>query len=78
MTRPTLALIGEAGEREYVIPESKMRGGGVSVAVTVNSGTDAREVAQAAAVATYRSVFGAIENSGSTARRVRHALERRL
>lgn len=33
MTRPTLALLGEGGEPEYVIPQSKMRGfggGGIS------------------------------------------------
>lgn len=27
MNRPTLALIGEGGEREFVIPESRMRRG---------------------------------------------------
>lgn len=41
VTRPTLALIGEGGEREYVIPESKMGrfgggGGGIQIgSVTV-------------------------------------------
>lgn len=55
-----------------------MRGGGVSVSVTVNSGTDSREVAQAAAAATFRGVFDAMENSGTAARRVRRALDRRL
>ena len=36
MTRPTLALIGEGGEDEYVIPASKMgRMGGGGVVVNV-------------------------------------------
>lgn len=40
--RATLAIIGEGGEREYVIPESKM-GGGQSVVVNFYGVTDARE-----------------------------------
>jgi hypothetical protein len=39
--RPTFALLGEAGEREYVIPESKMgavlsKGGGGGRSYTIN------------------------------------------
>lgn len=77
VTRPTLALLGEGGEDEYVIPRSKMRGGG---GVTVNIGgvsVQAADLDAAASVAAAR-VFDAVRNSGQYARGMRHGLERRL
>ena len=48
--RPTLALLGEGGEREYVIPESKMRGGVQLGGIHLNvAGLSAEEAAALAA-----------------------------
>lgn len=77
MTRPTLALIGEGGEDEYVIPASKMpRGGGVSVTVNVG-GVQAGNL-EAAANAAAAKVRDAVLQSGGYARTIRHGLDRRL
>lgn len=35
VNRPTLAVVGEAGEREYIIPEHKMGGASVSVSMPI-------------------------------------------
>lgn len=79
MTRPTLALIGEGGEDEYVVPASKMGrmgGGGVTVSIGgVNvQATDLEAAANAAAA----KVYDAVRNSGQYARGIRHGLDRRL
>lgn len=44
---PTLALIGEKGKREYVIPEDRMPGGSMTVVVPV--AIDGREIARVTA-----------------------------
>lgn len=68
--RPTLALIGEGGENEYVIPESKMQqflggsGGNTNVTVTnyINGAQDPRMVAQEVSDA----IMSALGSSNST------------
>lgn len=79
MTRPTLALIGEGGEDEYVIPASKMgrMGGG---GVTVNVGgvnVQAGDLGAAADLAAAK-VRDAVLNSGDYSRSMRRGLQRRL
>jgi hypothetical protein len=61
----TLALLGEAGEREYVIPESRMGRGGGGGAVVVHSHLylDGRELASALE----RPLGELINNQGSSA-----------
>ncbi len=77
MNRPTLALIGEGGEREFVIPESKLRsaasrwGGGAVVApgaITVNAapGQDPRAIA--------RFTIAELQRSMARSRRTRRSM----
>jgi len=78
VTRPTLALIGEGGEDEYVVPASKMgrMGGGVTVNVGgVN--VQASDLGAAADLAAAK-VRDAVLNSGDYSRSLRHGLSRRL
>ncbi len=71
VTRPTLALVGEAGP-EAIIPLSKMRGGGggvvVNLAVEVNQGDG--EVTQARVAGL---VAKAVRESPALARHFRNA-----
>lgn len=51
VSSPTMALLGEGGENEYVIPESKMRswlggGGATTIYVTVNEASSAQATAE--------------------------------
>jgi hypothetical protein len=78
VTRPTLAVIGEGGEDEFVVPASKMPRGGGGVAVTVNLGGVQAGNLDAAASAAAVKVYDAVRNSGQYARGIRHGLERRL
>lgn len=79
MTRPTLALIGEGGEDEYVVPASKMgRMGGGGVTVNVGGVSVQATDLEAAANAAAAKVYDAVRNSGQYARGIRHGLERRL
>ena len=78
MTRPTLALVGDGGEDEFVIPKSKMgrMGGGV----TVNVGGVNVQAAnlEAAADLAAAKVHAAVLNSGDYSRSMRRGLSRRL
>ena len=48
VTRPTLAMIGEGGEPEAVIPLSKMGGmGTMNITVNMPAGADGNDVVQA-------------------------------
>lgn len=79
MTRPTLALIGEGGEDEYVVPASKMgRMGGGGVTVNVGGVNVQATNLEAAANAAAAKVYDAVRNSGQYARGIRHGLDRRL
>lgn len=79
MTRPTLALIGEGGEDEYVIPASKMgRMGGGGVVVNVGGVNVQSSNLEAAADMAAAKVRDAVLNSGDYSRSLRHGLSRRL
>ena len=79
MTRPTLALVGDGGEDEYVIPASKMgRMGGGGVVVNVGGVNVSAGNLEAAASASAAKVYDAVRNSGNYARGIRQGLERRL
>lgn len=76
--RPTLALLGEGGEREYVIPESKMPGlsfGGINI--SISGGDDPRQIAAIAGAAAERKVLEAL-TSGRWRRGAKGALDSTL
>lgn len=78
VSKPTLALIGEGGEGEWVIPESKMGAahGGVQLSLVVNA-LDGTSTAATAARMAHDAVFDTLANSGPRARTVRRNLSRR-
>lgn len=73
VTRPTLALLGEGGEPEYVIPRSKMGGVNVSVSVAIQQSN-----LEAAADLAAAKVRQAVLESGSYARDMKRGLTKRL
>lgn len=73
ITRPTLALLGEGGEPEYVIPRSKMGGVNVSVSVAIQQSN-----LEAAADLAAAKVRQAVLESGSYARDMKRGLTKRL